>query len=186
MVSHSLNKKNSILKCFHRIKLIGIMMDSTGTYYLVDAGYTNGEGFLAPFRGQRYHLKEFGNGATAPRNVVEYFNLKHATARTTIERCFCLLKNRWAAIRNGSHYPVRTHNRMIGACCLIHNLIRNEMPYDPLEDELPQYVEHEDHDEEDLIDTIETSNAWTAWRNGLALEMYNYWRSRRGIARGGH
>ncbi|KAH7852626.1 hypothetical protein Vadar_027141 [Vaccinium darrowii] len=24
-----------------------------GTYYLVDAGYTNGEGFLAPYRGQR-------------------------------------------------------------------------------------------------------------------------------------
>ena len=29
-----------------------------GYYYLVDACYTNYEGFLAPFRGQRYHLKE--------------------------------------------------------------------------------------------------------------------------------
>ena len=27
-----------------------------GCYYLVDAGYTNGEGFLAPYRGTRYHL----------------------------------------------------------------------------------------------------------------------------------
>ncbi|GAV85624.1 LOW QUALITY PROTEIN: DDE_4 domain-containing protein, partial [Cephalotus follicularis] len=27
-----------------------------GYYYLCDAGYTNGEGFLAPYRRQRYHL----------------------------------------------------------------------------------------------------------------------------------
>ena len=27
-------------------------------YYLVDAGYTNSEGFLAPYRGQRYHLND--------------------------------------------------------------------------------------------------------------------------------
>ncbi|CAB4298680.1 unnamed protein product [Prunus armeniaca] len=28
-------------------------------YYLVDAGYTNGPGFLAPYRGTRYHLSEW-------------------------------------------------------------------------------------------------------------------------------
>ncbi|PPD73291.1 hypothetical protein GOBAR_DD29783 [Gossypium barbadense] len=33
-----------------------------GCYYLVDAGYTNCEGFLAPFRGQRYHLNEWRQG----------------------------------------------------------------------------------------------------------------------------
>ncbi|KAA0035412.1 putative nuclease HARBI1 [Cucumis melo var. makuwa] len=27
-----------------------------GYYYLVDVGYPNAEGFLAPYRGQRYHL----------------------------------------------------------------------------------------------------------------------------------
>ncbi|PPD86965.1 hypothetical protein GOBAR_DD16092 [Gossypium barbadense] len=30
-----------------------------GCYYLVDARYTNCEGFLAPFKGQRYHLNEW-------------------------------------------------------------------------------------------------------------------------------
>ncbi|KAA0026059.1 putative nuclease HARBI1 [Cucumis melo var. makuwa] len=29
-----------------------------GYYYVVDAGYPNAEGFLAPYRGQRYHLQE--------------------------------------------------------------------------------------------------------------------------------
>ncbi|MFQ6631191.1 hypothetical protein Gotur_009976 [Gossypium turneri] len=33
-----------------------------GCYYLVDVGYTNCEGFLMPFRGQRYHLNEWHQG----------------------------------------------------------------------------------------------------------------------------
>jgi hypothetical protein len=28
-------------------------------YYLVDAGYTNANGFLVPYQGQRYHLGGF-------------------------------------------------------------------------------------------------------------------------------
>eukprot|EP00268_Persea_americana_P058978 TRINITY_DN7185_c0_g1_i15.p1 TRINITY_DN7185_c0_g1~~TRINITY_DN7185_c0_g1_i15.p1 ORF type:complete len:191 (+),score=11.14 TRINITY_DN7185_c0_g1_i15:373-945(+) len=30
-----------------------------GKYYLVDAGYANARGFLAPYHGVRYHLKEY-------------------------------------------------------------------------------------------------------------------------------
>ncbi|XP_047334006.1 uncharacterized protein LOC124937727 [Impatiens glandulifera] len=30
-----------------------------GCYYLTDSGYCNAKGFLVPYRGQRYHLKEF-------------------------------------------------------------------------------------------------------------------------------
>ncbi|MFQ6653051.1 hypothetical protein Gotur_024642 [Gossypium turneri] len=33
-----------------------------GCCYLVDAGYTNCKRFLAPFRGQRYHLNEWRQG----------------------------------------------------------------------------------------------------------------------------
>ena len=32
-----------------------------GTYYLTDAGYTNYEGFMTLYRGQWYHLKEYGD-----------------------------------------------------------------------------------------------------------------------------
>ncbi|PPD68271.1 hypothetical protein GOBAR_DD34850 [Gossypium barbadense] len=52
-----------------------------GCYYLVDAGYTNCEGFLAPFRGQRYHLNEWRQGYQ-PSSPQEFFNMKHAAART--------------------------------------------------------------------------------------------------------
>ncbi|KAL6128481.1 hypothetical protein ACLB2K_071836 [Fragaria x ananassa] len=57
----------------------------TGYYYLVDGGYTNGEGFLVPYRGTRYHLSEWGDG-NMPRDHVEYFNMKHFKARNVIER----------------------------------------------------------------------------------------------------
>ncbi|KAL5130924.1 Protein ALP1-like [Glycine soja] len=56
----------------------------TGKYFLVDAGYTNGPGFLAPYRGTRYHLNEWiGN---TPQSYKELFNLRHASARNAIER----------------------------------------------------------------------------------------------------
>ncbi|PPD86682.1 hypothetical protein GOBAR_DD16385 [Gossypium barbadense] len=51
-----------------------------GCYYLVNAGYTNCEGFLAPFRGQRYHLNEWRQGYQ-PSSSQEFFNIKHASAR---------------------------------------------------------------------------------------------------------
>ncbi|CAN1156473.1 hypothetical protein LINPERPRIM_LOCUS20222, partial [Linum perenne] len=48
-----------------------------GGYYLCDAGYTNANGFLSPFRGQRYHLQEWGTGRSRPRTTLEYYNMKH-------------------------------------------------------------------------------------------------------------
>ncbi|XP_057529918.1 protein ALP1-like [Amaranthus tricolor] len=55
-------------------------------YYLVDGGYTNCEGFLAPYRRQLYHLKEWTD--RQPQTAEEYYNMKHARARNVIERCF--------------------------------------------------------------------------------------------------
>ena len=54
-----------------------------GKYYLVDFGYANKRGFLAPYRGSskeniRYHLLEFDG---PPRNKKELFNKWHASLR---------------------------------------------------------------------------------------------------------
>uniref|UniRef100_A0A803KZ00 Transposase n=2 Tax=Chenopodium quinoa TaxID=63459 RepID=A0A803KZ00_CHEQI len=57
-----------------------------GCYFLVDAGYTNCDGFLAPYKGHRYHLKEWGD--QVPVSAEEYFNMKHSKARNVIERTF--------------------------------------------------------------------------------------------------
>ncbi|KAH6756612.1 hypothetical protein C2S53_001793 [Perilla frutescens var. hirtella] len=77
-----------------------------GSYYLVDAGYCNSEGFLAPYRGHRYHLNEF-NGHR-PEKAEEYFNMKHSRARNVIERCFGLLKGRWKILASPSFFPIKT------------------------------------------------------------------------------
>ncbi|MFQ6669566.1 hypothetical protein Gotur_034767 [Gossypium turneri] len=62
--------------------------------------------------------------------------MKHASVRNVIKRCFGLLKLRWGILKSPSFYLVRVHNRIIIACCLLHNLIRTHMSIDPIEAEL--------------------------------------------------
>ncbi|XP_038719904.1 uncharacterized protein LOC120012529, partial [Tripterygium wilfordii] len=60
-------------------------------------GYANQSGYLAPYlapyRGQRYHLEVFRNGpdVSTPR---EAFNHAHSSLRSVIERTFGVLKNK--------------------------------------------------------------------------------------------
>ena len=146
----------------------------------MDGGYTNGEGFLAPYRGRRYHLQEWITGWRAPQNPEELFNYRHARARNVIERCFGLLKKRWAILRSPSFYPIRTQCRIILACCILHNFIRMNMALDPeeftplAEDEVPVGEESIN-----VIGTVEPSNEWTQMRDTLAQEMFVEWNDRR-------
>ncbi|CAI9104650.1 OLC1v1003367C1 [Oldenlandia corymbosa var. corymbosa] len=151
-----------------------------GNYYLVDAGYCNAEGFLSPFRGQRYHLKEFDNHR--PETAEEYFNMKHSKARNVIKRCFGLLKGRWKILASPSFFEIRTQVRIITACCLLHNLIRRYMSYDPQElipnEEESEDEESQDEDEVEYITTIQPSDKWASFRNNLASGMFNNRRQR--------
>nr|XP_011463536.1 PREDICTED: putative nuclease HARBI1 [Fragaria vesca subsp. vesca] len=142
-----------------------------GYYYLVDAGYTNGNGFLAPYRGQQYHLNEWREGHR-PTTSAKFFNMKHFAARNVIERCFGLLKLRWAILRSPAFYPIKTQCKIILACCLLHNHVRNEMPIDLLEALLVQNVEEI---EADPITVVEASPQWSNRRDTLATEMFNEW-----------
>ncbi|XLR54108.1 hypothetical protein S83_004780, partial [Arachis hypogaea] len=102
-----------------------------GHYYLCDAGYMNCEGFLAPYKGQKYHLSEF-NPHNQPSTVQEFFNIKYSQARNVIERAFGVLKARWRILRGRSFYPIKTQGRIITACCLLHNHIRRVMVVNPI------------------------------------------------------
>nr|KAJ0211521.1 hypothetical protein LSAT_V11C400162550 [Lactuca sativa] len=68
-----------------------------GRYYLVDAGLPHTTTLMAPYRGVRYHLKEYS--ARALENAKELFNLRHASLRNAIERAFGVLKRRFPIIR---------------------------------------------------------------------------------------
>ena len=49
-----------------------------GKYYHVDAGYPNRSGYLAPYKGQRYHVPEWRRGP-APSGEQELFNNWHSS-----------------------------------------------------------------------------------------------------------
>ncbi|KAL8499204.1 hypothetical protein ACS0TY_022251 [Phlomoides rotata] len=146
-----------------------------GKYYLCDNGYLNCEGFLTPYKGVRYHLNEWTS--RRPQTYQEYFNMKHTRARNVIERTFGLLKMRWGILRSPSWYLITTANKIIMACCLIHNYIRNEMMFDPLEGGLDEYMSNQSaadsNDYTDVVDSLDTTIEWTTKRDEMALNMFN-------------
>ncbi|KAL0561959.1 hypothetical protein IC582_002404 [Cucumis melo] len=147
-----------------------------GYYYLCDARYPNADGFLAPYRGQRYHLQEWRGAANAPTNAKEYFNMKHSSARNVIERAFGVLKGRWAILRGKSYYPLQVQCRTILACALLHNLINREMTYcDDVEDEDEGDSTYATTTASEDIQYIETTNEWSQWRDNLAASMFTDW-----------
>ncbi|CAN1305147.1 Protein ALP1-like [Linum perenne] len=150
-----------------------VTLHAVGKYYLCDAGYTNAKGFLAPYRGQRYHLTEWGGNR--PRTAEEYFNMKHSKARNVIEKAFDILKMRWAFLRDTSWYSPRMVGFFFCACCLLHNYIRAQGGADVFEMAyIPPVV-----DEPTVIETIdepaafvEPSEEWTRFRHALAERMW--------------
>jgi hypothetical protein len=67
---------------------------SAGKFYLVDSGYPNRPGYLAPYKGTKYHLPEFRQGPM-PRGKKELFNYAYSMLRNVIERSFGVLKMKW-------------------------------------------------------------------------------------------
>jgi hypothetical protein len=100
--------------------------------------------------------------------------MKYFSAKNTIERCFGLLKLHWAILRSPLFYPIKIHNQIITACCLLHNYIRRVMPVDPLEEELDQHEHSHTKNNNDLITHIKASNEWSALRT-MANDMFNAW-----------
>ncbi|CAN1286939.1 Protein ALP1-like [Linum perenne] len=150
---------------------------SKGHYYLCDAGYSNCEGFLAPYQGQRYHLKEWGTGRSRQRTPEELFNMRHSSARNTIERAFDILKMRWAILRDTTWFSPRVVGRIVNACCLLHNFIRVEVGADVYE---RLYRDQEQAggagtpmDDEDWVTHIEPTAKWIQFRQDMAQHMWD-------------
>ena len=94
-------------------------------YYVVDSGYPNLKGFLAPYRGERYHRSDWqGRGGVRGKN--EMFNFMHSSVRNVIERAFGVLKARFHILKDIPNYPLRRQMLIPHACCALHNYIRME------------------------------------------------------------
>lgn len=95
-----------------------------GKYYLVDSGYANRPGYLAPYKGSKYHLPEFRNGAM-PRGKKGTFNFAHSSLRNVIERAFGVLKMKWRILLDIPMYPLHKQTEIVVACMALHNFIRD-------------------------------------------------------------
>ncbi|XP_004964672.1 uncharacterized protein LOC101786969 [Setaria italica] len=150
-----------------------------GKFYLVDSGYANRPGYLAPYKGTKYHLPEFRSGPM-PKGMKETFNYAHSSLRNVIERSFGVLKMKWRILLGIPSFPMQKQSKIIVACMAIHNFIReNDMAdraFDMCDrDEnfipMPQVP----NDEGDGINTQagEEDCNMNAFRDELANALYN-------------
>ncbi|XP_010446260.1 PREDICTED: putative nuclease HARBI1 [Camelina sativa] len=121
-------------------------------YYVVDSGYPNKQGFLAPYRSSRnrvvrYHLSQFNNGPP-PMNKEELYNRSHASLRSIIERTFGVWKKKWRILRDDPRYGLEVQKRVIIATMGLHNFIRvsNFSDTDFFEDFSEVHTENEQND----------------------------------------
>ena len=98
----------------------------SGKYYLVDSGYANRTGYLAPFKGSTYHLPEFRlRRDRPPQGKYELFNFLHSSLRNVVERTFGVLKQKWRILKGVPSFSPRTQKHIIIACMALHNFIRD-------------------------------------------------------------
>ena len=99
------------------------MFTSVGKFYLVDSRYPNRLGYLAPYKGTKYHLPEFQNGPM-PKGIKETFNFPLSSLRNIVERSFGVLKMKWRILLKVPSYPMSKQSEIIVACMALHNFIR--------------------------------------------------------------
>ncbi|XP_057535307.1 uncharacterized protein LOC130813488 [Amaranthus tricolor] len=141
--------------------------------------------FLAPYKGTRYHLNLWRG--SAPTNYKELFNLRHSSARNTIERAFGLLKKRWAILRKSSFYDKQTQVRIINACFVLHNFVREENLYEKnllneVDDDLSNVEAFDTMEDkgEDFISTAQASPQWNNLRDKMSQKMFREYQARMG------
>ena len=94
-----------------------------GKYYVVDAGYPNRPGYLAPYKSERYHMPEW-HRCTEPKTPKEKFNRIHSSIQNIIERSFGVWKMKWQILYKMPNYPMWKQKMVVVACMVLHNFIR--------------------------------------------------------------
>ncbi|KAL5578403.1 hypothetical protein UlMin_020102 [Ulmus minor] len=125
-----------------------------GKYYLVDAGYKNKPGFLAPFRGQNYHLHDRRREDSDRRK--EMFNFRHASLRKS----------------SSEHLEY-----IVIACAVLHNFIKlfssEDAAFNPEDDAVDDGNAEDDVGEASTQQQREESNDMGHIRDHIANAMWN-------------
>ena len=135
---------------------------------------------IAPYRGVRYHLKEYF--VCPPENAKELFNLRHVSLHTAIERAFGVLKKKFPIIVSTiePNYCVETQNEIILACCIFHNYLMGVNLDESLIAEVDEKVLHshrervaptsrEDDEDARQGDIIRDSITSAMWQNYVQI-----------------
>lgn len=149
-----------------------------GKYYIGDAGFMLKQGLLTPYRGVRYHLKEYSN--RGPQNARELFNLRHSSLRNVIERSFGVLKKRFPIIASGTE-PFYSFDIMIDiilACCILHNFLMGADVDESLIAEVDRELLQRDIDRSQTQARDEDYRQGSLLRDNIANEMWNAYQNR--------
>jgi hypothetical protein len=84
------------------------LLNFIGKYYLVDSGYPNRIGYLAPYKGSTYHIPKFWHCTDPPQGKYEVFNFLHSFLRNVIEGSFGVLKQKWRILKSMPSFSPRT------------------------------------------------------------------------------
>lgn len=144
-----------------------------GKFYLGDAGFMLKRGLLTPYRGVRYHLKEYS--ARGPTNPRELFNHRHASLRNVIERTFGVLKKRFPIIASGTepHYSFEIMIDIVLACCILHNFLMGVDIDESLIAEVDRELLQNDMDRSQTQQRDEDYRQGALLRDNIATEMWN-------------
>ena len=82
----------------------------------------NRHGYLAPYKGERYHVPDFHRGV-APRTPKEKFNKIHSSKRNVIERGFGVLKMKWQLLLKMPSYSIETQKMIVAAAKELKHLL---------------------------------------------------------------
>lgn len=100
-------------------------------YYLVDSGYSNKKGLLAPYKGNRYHQPKFQWNRS--RNRDEFFNRAHSSLRSVIEWTFGAWKARWRFPKDMPQFDFhKVQVPLVAVSMALHNFIRRNSEDDEL------------------------------------------------------
>ena len=144
-----------------------------GKFYLADAGYALSRLTLTPYRGVRYHLKEWGRGNQRPADYKELFNLRHSALRNVVERIFGIMKKRFPILVKMASYSFVFQCDLVYCCMLLQNFIRMDQIFEDIFDlwedvELPPVENNIQREFENLAQAGQLNQ----WRDSIALPMW--------------
>ena len=151
-----------------------------GKYYLADAGYSNTDYLLTPYRNTRYHLKEQRAANQKPQNAHELFNLRHSSLRNIVERIFGVLKRRFKILNTPMEYSFSTQVKLVYALTALHNFIVEHSTEEEIETGLDIDIGQAAAEAND-VDTAtikSTSKRMDKLREDMANDMWKEYQNR--------